>query len=68
MNLPVGDCPSQRELREVEKYAARMEAALEHIRFLCKLTLASESGDYLNALALIQHLAVVSDHRVKLPF
>jgi hypothetical protein len=49
--------------KEAERYAAKMENALDHIRLVCRLAVACEPSDVGEVLSLIVCLARVKDDR-----
>jgi hypothetical protein len=53
-----------RDRRECERYAGRMEAALEHIRLVCRLAKGEDDRQtQLEVLDVIDALSRVRDHR-----
>lgn len=49
--------------REAERYAAKMENALDHIKLVCRLAVGCEPSDVAEVLSLIVCLARVKDDR-----
>lgn len=52
----------QRQVADIERYAGKMEAALEHVRTVCRLaTRADELCPYADVFDVIASLALVKD-------
>lgn len=53
----------RKERDACERYAGRLETALEHIKITCRMAIAAQDGRDVEALDLIAYLSIVKDER-----